>query len=326
MGPRPVASRSEALYRGKSAPLVGRVEERTLLMQASQQVKSGEGRVVLLTGDPGIGKTRLLMELEAWLATDEHASLRYFCSPLHQGTALHPIIAHWEQEAGFVRGDTSEQRLGKLEAFLAPDEFSPAEVALLAGMVGIATGERYAQPDLSPQRRREQTFAVLQRRLARIARRRPVLMLVEDIHWADRSSLEWLDMLVGQITQHPILLVISFRPEISPSWIGHVGVSLITLTRLDRRLSTALAVQVAEERALSHAVIERIVVQTDGVPLFIEEMTKAILETSPDGSRPAFAVPSTLQALLMARLDRLDRRPSRSHKPARQSDASSVLS
>ena len=130
-------------------------------------------------------------------------------------------------------------------------------------------------------------------------------MLFEDVHWADLSSLEWLDMLVGQITEHPILLVISFRPEISPSWIGHVGVSLITLTRLDRRHSTALAVQVAEERALSHAVIERIIVQTDGVPLFIEEMTKAILETAPDGSPPAFAVPSTLQALLMARLDRL---------------------
>ena len=305
MGPRPVASRSEALYRGKPAPLVGRVEERTLLLHAWQQVKSGEGRAVLLTGEPGIGKTRLLMELEAWLATDKHASSRYFCSPLHQGTALHPIIAHWEQEAGFARGDTSEQRLGKLEALLAPDEFSPAEVALLAGMLGIATGELFAQPDLSPQRRREQTFAVLQRRLARIALRQPVLMLVEDVHWADLSSLEWLDMLVGQITEHPILLVISFRPEISPSWIGHVGVSLITLTRLDRRHSMALAVQVAEERALSHAVIERIIVQTDGVPLFIEEMTKAILETAPDGSPPAFAVPSTLQALLMARLDRL---------------------
>ena len=305
MGPRPVASRSEALYRGKPAPLIGRVEEQTLLLHAWQQVKSGEGRAVLLTGEPGIGKTRLLKELEAWLATDKHASLRYFCSPLHQGTALHPIIAHWEQEAGFARGDTSEQRLSKLEALLAPDAFSPAEVALLAGMLGIATGERFAQPDLSPQRRREQTFAVLQRRPARIARRQPVLMLFEDVHWADLSSLEWLDMVVGQITEHPILLVISFRSEISPSWIGHVGVSLITLTRLDRRHSMALAVQVAEERALSHAVIERIIVQTDGVPLFIEEMTKAILETAPDGSPPAFAVPSTLQALLMARLDRL---------------------
>ena len=143
LGPSAVGSRSEALYRGKPAPLVGRVEEQTLLLHAWQQVKSGEGRAVLLTGEPGIGKTRLLMELEAWLATDKHASLRYFCSPLHQGTALHPIIAHWEQEAGFARGDTSEQRLSKLEALLAPDAFSPAEVALLAGMLGIATGERY---------------------------------------------------------------------------------------------------------------------------------------------------------------------------------------
>jgi predicted ATPase len=305
-GPRTVASRSEALYDGKSPPMVGRVAERTLLLHAWQQVKSGEGRVVLLTGEPGIGKTRLLGELEAWLAADRHASLRYFCSPLHQGSALHPVIAHREQEAGFARGDTAKQRLDKLEAILAPGEFSAAEIALLAGMLGmVPKGERRAQPDLGLARRRQRTFAVLHRYLANLALRQPVLMLVEDVHWADHSSLEWLNTLVGQITEYPVLLVISFRPEFSPSWIGHAGVSLITLTRLDRRQATALALQVAEERALPPAIVERIIERTDGVPLFVEEMTKAILETALHDSCSKFAVPNTLQGLFMERLDRL---------------------
>ena len=207
--------------------------------------------------------------------------------------------------SGFARGDTAEQRLSKLESVLALDKFSPTEVALLAGMLGIPTGERCTEPDLSPQRRRELTFAVLQSRIARLAQRRPVLMLFEDVQWVDHSSLELLDMLVSQITEHPILLVISFRPEFSRSWIGRAGVSLMTLTRFDQRQSAALAVQVAEGRALSQTVVERIIQQTDGVPLFIEEMTKAILEIEPSGSSLARAVPSTLQALLMTRLDRL---------------------
>jgi class 3 adenylate cyclase/tetratricopeptide (TPR) repeat protein len=306
LGPSALGSRSEALYGGKSAPLVGRLEERALLLSAWHEVKSGEGRVVLLTGEPGIGKSRLLVELEQWLAGEKPSRLRYFCSPRHEGSALHPIIVRWEQEARFVPSDTAEQRLGKLESILTPDGFSPTEIALLAGALGISpTVERYSQPDLSPQRQRELAFSVLQRRLECLAQRQPVLMLFEDIQWIDNSSLELLDMLVSQITKHPVLLVISFRPEFSPSWIGRDGVSLITLTRLDRRQSTALAVQVAEGRALSQAVVERIVAQTDGVPLFIEELTKAILETVSNGSSPGFPVPSTLQALLMARLDRL---------------------
>ena len=305
LGPSAISSRSEALYSDSLTPLVGREEERTLLLHAWQQVKSGEGRVILLTGEPGIGKSRLLVELETWLVTERHANFRYFCSPLQQGNALHPITVRWEQECGFARSDTAEQRLSKLESVLALDKFSPTEVALLAGMLGIPTGERCTEPDLSPQRRRELTFAVLQSCIARLAQRRPVLMLFEDVQWVDHSSLELLDMLVSQITEHPILLMISFRPEFSRSWIGRAGVSLMTLTRFDQRQSAALAVQVAEGRELSQTVVERIIQQTDGVPLFIEEMTKAILEIEPSGSSLARAVPSTLQALLMTRLDRL---------------------
>ena len=286
-------------------PLIGRQEELDLLLRRWQQAVAGEGRVVLLTGEAGIGKSRLLVELEERLTAGPLASLRYFCSPLHRGSALHPIIARWEQEAGFMRSDTMDQRLRKLEAVVGLDELSPLDVALLASLLGVSTDERYPQPDLSPQRRKEQTLAVMQRRLARLAQRQPVLMLFEDAHWADHSSLELLDMLVSQITEFPILLVISFRPEFDPHWIGHPGVSLITLTRLDRRQSAALAAQVTTAHVLKPALMERILAQTDGVPLFIEELTKAIAETAPEGPPLALAVPSTLQASLMARLDRL---------------------
>jgi class 3 adenylate cyclase/predicted ATPase len=298
-------SRFEALHGSTMMPLIGREEELELLIRRWKQAAAGEGRIVLLSGEPGIGKSRLLVELERRLATEARASLRYFCSPLHQGSALHPVIARWEQDTGFTRGDTAEQRLRKLESGLAPDELSPTDVALLATLLGVATGERYPQPDLSPQQRKERTFALLQRRLASLAQRQPVLMLFEDAHWADHSSLELFDMLVSQITELPILLVVSFRPEFVSSWIGRAGVSLITLTRLDRRQSAALAAQVTTAHVLTPALLERIIAQTDGVPLFIEELTKAVLESAPDGSFGALAVPSTLQASLMARLDRL---------------------
>ena len=305
LGRSTLASRSEALYDGALAPLVGRAEERDLLLHAWLQAKSGEGRVVLLSGEPGIGKSRLLVELEAWLATETHGSLRYFCSPLHQGSALHPIIARWEQEAGFARGDTDEQRLCKLESVLAPDKLPPTDIALIAGMMGVLTGERYKQPDLNPPRRKELTLAVLRRRLACLAQRHPVLILLEDAHWADPTSLEFLDTLVRQITELPILLVISFRPEFIAPWFGRAGVRLVMLTRLDRRQSAALAAQITGAHPLTPTLLERIIAQTDGVPLFIEELTKAMLETAADRSSQTLTVPSTLQASLMARLDRL---------------------
>ncbi len=193
----------------------------------------------------------------------------------------------------------------KLEAVVGPDELSCTDIALIAGLLGIPTGEPYPQPDLSPQQRKDRTFALLRRRLASLAERQPVLMLLEDAHWADPSSLELFDTLVSQITERRILLVISFRPEFVPSWIGRAGVSLVTLTRLDRRQSAALAAQVTTVHLLTQAVLERVIAQTDGVPLFIEELTKAVLETPPDDFPVELAVPRTLQASLMARLDRL---------------------
>ena len=302
-----LASRSEALFGGVIAPLVGRDEELDLLLRRWRQVKSGDGRVVLVSGEPGIGTSRLLAELEARLAGEPHLSLRLFCSPHHKDSPLHPVIARWEQEAGFVRGDTAAVRLRKLETLLSPSALSAEDMALLAGMLAIPTAGRYVRLDLGPQRKKERTFEALHRRLESVARMRPVLILFEDAHWADPSSLELLDATIERLANIPALLVISFRSEFAAPWIGRAEATLIALNRLDRRQSAALAAHVRASHAVSSAMMERILAQTDGVPLFIEELTKAVLETDAarDGSARALAVPETLQASLTARLDRL---------------------
>ena len=307
LGASTLASRSEALHADALTPLVDREEERALLLRAWQQAKTGEGRLVLLSGEPGIGKSRLFAAFEEELADEPHASLRYFCSPLHQDGALHPIIARWEREAGFARGDSAEVRLRKLEALLAPANLPPEDVALIAAMLSVPTGEHYPRLDFSPQWRKERTFAALHRRLVNLARTGPMLMLFEDAHWADPSSLELLDRLADRLAELPILLIVSYRPEFAAPWIGRAGASLIALSRLNPRHAATLAAQVTAERVLTPALLERIVTQTDGVPLFIEELTKAVLETSGETHEAplALAVPGTLQASLMARLDRL---------------------
>ncbi len=193
LGRSTLGSRSEALHATAVTPLVGRAEELHTLLRAWQQAKSGEGRLVLVSGEPGIGKSRLLAALEERLAGKPHNSLRYFCSPLHQDSTLHPIVARWEQEAAFARGDSPEERLRKLEKAVALAELSPEDFALIAGMLSVPTDGRYLQPELNPQRRKERTFGALLRRLGRLTQSNPVLMLFEDAQWADPSSVELLD-------------------------------------------------------------------------------------------------------------------------------------
>jgi DNA-binding response OmpR family regulator/class 3 adenylate cyclase/tetratricopeptide (TPR) repeat protein len=301
-----VGSRSEALHANARAALVGREEELGTLLRAWRRSAAGEGRLVLLSGEPGIGKSRLLAALEAELAAEPHASLRYFCSPLHQESALHPIVARWEQEAGFAHGDTVEQRLNKLEAIVAPDELPFEYVGAIAALLSVPTGERYRQPELTPQQRKELTLRALLHRLERVTQTHPVLMLFEDAQWADPSSLELLDLLIERLTELPILLAISFRSEFVAPWIGRSGASVIALSRLNRRDSEALA-EATADRALGLDLVARIVAQTDGVQLFIEELTKAVVEASADQDASVLPnlVPSTLQSSLMARLDRI---------------------
>ncbi|MBN9507738.1 MAG: AAA family ATPase [Alphaproteobacteria bacterium] len=308
LGPSQLATRSELLHAATLPPLIGREDELDLLVRAWQQAKSGRGRLMLVTGEAGIGKSRLLAALEERVAGDAHVSLRYFCAPLFQDSALHPVIARWEQEAGFARGDSAATRLRKLEAILAPSGLPPADTALIAAMLSVPAGAGYPPPDANPQRQRERTVAVLERRLIGMTRRQPVLMLLEDAHWADPSTLDLIESGLRQLATSRALLVVSARPEFTASWIGRPEVTVLTLSRLNRRQASALAAQAAGERPLAPALLHGVVAQADGVPLFIEELTEAVLEDSAAGAaegHAAIAVPATLQASLMARLDRV---------------------
>jgi len=299
-----VESRFEALRAETMTSLVGREDELDLLQRRWARATSGEGQVVLLSGEPGIGKSRLMVELEQRIA-EKHVCLRYLCSPHYQDSPLHPIIARLEQEAGFAHGDGSQEKLRKLEATL-PSGTSAEDLALIADLLSVPTDGRYPKLDYSPQRKREKMFeAALSRSLAYVARTNLVLLLFEDAHWADASTLELLETTIDRLAELPVLLVISFRPEFSAPWIGRAGVSLIALSRLNRRESAALAARVTREHVLPVALLDRIVAQTDGVPLFIEELTKAVLEAAARPDDTTLAVPDTLQASLMARLDSL---------------------
>jgi class 3 adenylate cyclase/predicted ATPase len=302
-----VDSRFEAFHAGAMTPLIGRDEELELLLRRWRQAKEGEGQLVLLSGEAGIGKSRLIAALEERVRGEHHRDLRYFCSPHHQDSALHPIVTRWERDLGFTRGDTPPEKLHKLATALTRVETSPEDVALIAEFLSVPVDDRYPIADLNPQRKKEKTFEALVQILANRARRQPLLMLFEDAHWADASSLELLDRTIGQLTNLPVLLVVSFRPEFRPPWVGLALASLITLRRLTQKQAALLAERVVVERVLSPTLLDRILTQADGVPLFIEELTKAMLEGTERSGNDAVPqqVPATLQASLISRLDRI---------------------
>jgi class 3 adenylate cyclase/predicted ATPase len=321
--------RFEAL-RGTEAPLIGRDEEMELLDRRWQQVKDGEGRVVLISGEPGIGKSRLAMTLRDSLRADAHVCWRCFCSPHHQNSALFPIIVQIERAADFRREDTPEVKLSKLEALLAMVSLPDQDAALLADLLMLPRG-RYPKLDFLPQQRKQKIFEALLRQLNRIAGQTPMLVTFEDLQWIDATSLELLHHLIERMERLPVLLIGTFRPEFRPPWAGQSHVTNLTLNRMSRREAACLVQQLAEP-ALSKQLVEQIVERSDGVPLFVEEMTKFILEAGISADRmsavltpemtsvpPALqvdrmravltpertSVPPALQASLLARLDRL---------------------
>ncbi|HEY4041050.1 MAG TPA: AAA family ATPase [Rhodopila sp.] len=300
------ASRSETVYASALIPLVGRDEELDLLMRRWRQAKAGEGRVILISGEPGIGKSRLLAALEERLAHEPHISLRYFCSPHHQDSPLYPIAARMEQEAGFARGDTEAASMAELASMVAPTAPAHDGLELLATLRSIPSDQFHAGPDEGPRRWKEQTFAALTRRLTSLAHQAPVLMVFEDAHWSDPTSIELLDTVIKQVPELPVLLIVSSRPNFTAPWFGRPGVSFMALSRLGQRDAALLAARINSDSRLSEPLLDQIVTRADGIPLFIEELTKAVLEVPEcDTATSALAVPATLQASLTARLDRL---------------------
>jgi class 3 adenylate cyclase/tetratricopeptide (TPR) repeat protein len=308
-------SRFEALRSGET-PLVGRDEEIELLRRRWEQAKSGEGRVVLISGEPGIGKSRLTAALSAYIESEPHTRLRYFCSPHHQDSALYPFIAQLEHAAGYAGDDTADAKLGKLRALLAPSTRDD-DIALLSELLSLPSSA--ADLNLSLQRKREKLLGALLNQLEAEARRRRVLMVFEDAHWIDPTSREVLDLSVDRVRHLPVLLVITFRPEFQPPWGGRSHVMNMALNRLGERDGEALVHKLASNAALTAEIVAEIVERTDGVPLFVEELTKAVLESAGQSDRvtavlgaaslAAQSVPATLHASLMARLDRLGPAP-----------------
>jgi class 3 adenylate cyclase/predicted ATPase len=305
--------RFEAL-RSSITPLVGRAEEIELLLRRWTRAKRGEGQVVLLAGEAGIGKSRLTAALMERVAGEPHTRLRYFCSPQHTDSALYPIIGQMERAAGLAHGDTPRASLDKLDALLVPSETSPEDAGLLAEMLSLANDGRYPILALPPEHRRARTLAALLAQVEALARQRPVLMIFEDAHWSDPTSLEALGRTIDRAAKLRVLLVMTFRPEYAPPWIGQPQVTVLTLNRLAAGQAGTLIDRIAGNHALPAGVRQDIIERTDGIPLFVEEMTKAVLDAGSEraardiaGAVPsaAVAVPASLHASLMARLDRL---------------------
>lgn len=311
-----VVSRFEAQHKSNLNPLIGRNEELELLSRRWRAATEGNGCVAVLTGEPGIGKSHIALALQERVQAEPHFTLRFFCSAHHTNSALYPFIGQLQRAARFERSDTPSEKLAKLEALLALSGPQAGHViSLVANLLSLPSNDPSRLADMTPQKRREMTLTVLLSLLDGLAARRPVFLIFEDVHWADPTSRELLTAILDRVPRLRVLLLITARPEFTPPWPGHAHVTTVSLTRLSRRDGATLIERVTAGKTLPEEVMNEILARTDGVPLFVEELTKTVLEAGlldeQDGRYtlkrplPALAIPTTLHASLIARLDRL---------------------
>ncbi len=299
-----------------AAPLVGRSQELGLLRECWEQVSEGRGRVVLVSGDAGIGKSHLVNALISQLEQEPHAHLEFRCSGYYANSPLYPVVALLPTVLGWSRADATDARVAKLEAFCARHRLPPAEaMPLLASLLSLPASDRFPVPAMSPERQKQRTLQILVAIVVSFAAEKPLLMVVEDLHWIDPTSTQLLALLIDQVPTVPLFVLLTARLDFAPPWPLQSYVTPLMLTRLARRETEEMVDRIAGGKALPAAVVDEIVAKTDGVPLFVEELTKMVLESdlvqaredhyALRGSLPPLAIPTTLQDSLAARLDRL---------------------
>jgi class 3 adenylate cyclase/predicted ATPase len=298
---RRTESRFDAQHSAGLTELVGRGDEVELLLRRWERAKSAEGQIVLISGEPGIGKSRLTQHVRDRLASDPHTGIKYQCSPHYTNSALYPVVSQLSLAAGIAAEEPPPAKLDKMEALLARGTTDLQSIApLFADLLSIPYSGRYPALDLTPQVQKARTLEALKDQLLGLASQQPVYLLFEDLHWSDPTTQELLDLIVDKIQNAPVLALMTFRPEYQPRWVGQPHVSLMALNRLNRQQCAEMARHVVAQAALPTATLEAIVQRTDGIPLFVEELTRALLEGGMTES-----IPTTIQASLLARLDRL---------------------
>ncbi|MGE3978430.1 MAG: adenylate/guanylate cyclase domain-containing protein, partial [Nitrospira sp.] len=313
---KPSASRFESYRAGRLVPFIGRAHETALLLDRWHEAVEGEGQVVLLCGEAGIGKSRLVRFLRDRLAEGRYDAIQLQCSPHHTNTALYPVMTYLRQAAGLISEDSASTQLHKLEALVADNGLNDRmTVALLADLLSIRGDERYQLLNLSPDKRKDMTLEALVQYLQRPADRFPILMIVEDAHWLDPTTQDLMARIIDRIRLMRVLLLVTFRPDFRPVWAEYSHVTFLTLSRLPRRQSAELIATMTGGKVLPQEVQQAILAKTDGVPLYIEELTNSLLQTAllAEGTDSftlntplkEMAIPDSLQALFMERVDRL---------------------